>query len=490
MTLDQSISDAINHTIHYSARVKRFSISSGLRHSLRQRHMTMIALGGVIGAGLFVGSGVVIKAAGPAAVVSFAITGFLVVLVMRMLGEMAVALPTVGSFYEYARLAWSDRPQLGDFFGFLTGWMYWYFWVIVVALEAVAGASLMQFWLPDVPGWLISLSVLLLLTATNLISVRTYGEFEFWFASIKVVAIALFLVLGGAYVAGFWHGIAGSVANLTAHGGFAPNGILPILTGAVAATGFYFGAEIVSIAAAEADEPAKAVARATSSVITRALIFYVGSILLVACLVPWNSAAIATPYVSALSAMHIRGAAPIMNVVVLTAVLSALNSGLYASSRMLFALTGRGDAPRGLATLSEGGVPRRAILLGTLFGYGAVVMSYVSKDTVFAFLVNSYGTVAIFVYVLIAVSQLRLRARLEREDPARLRLRMWCYPYLTYLAIAGMLGIVLAMAFIPEQRVPLLFGVISLGVLLGAYAARARFGSPPPAAVLPLLQEP
>jgi GABA permease len=168
-----------------------------------------------------------------------------------------------------------------------------------------------------------------------------------------------------------------------------------------------------------------------------------------------------------------------MNAVILTAVLSALNSGLYASSRMLFALTRRGDAPVGLARLNRNGVPWRAILLGTLFGYGAVVMSYVSPDTVFAFLVNSYGTVAIFVYVLIAISQLRLRARLEKEDPARLRLRMWAYPYLTYLAIAGMLGIVLAMALIPEQRMPLIFGVASLGILLLAFGVRLRLGSKP-----------
>src|SRR3984885_626087 len=160
--------------------------SSGLRHALRQRHMTMIALGGVIGAGLFVGSGVVTKAAGPAAVLSFVITGLLVVLVMRMLAELAVALPAVGSFYEYARLAWGDRTRLGELAGFLTGWMYWYFWVIVVALETIAGAGLIRFWLPDEPTWAISLTLLILLTVTNLISVRSYGEFEFWFASIKV----------------------------------------------------------------------------------------------------------------------------------------------------------------------------------------------------------------------------------------------------------------------------------------------------------------
>ena len=454
---------------------------AGLRQSLKERHMTMIALGGVIGAGLFVGSGVVIKAAGPAAVVSFAITGLLVVLVMRMLGELAVALPAVGSFYEYSRLAWNDRPLLGELAGFLTGWMYWYFWVIVVALEAVAGAGLVRFWLPDVPAWLVSLGLLLSLTLTNLISARVFGEFEFWLASVKVAAISVFLFLATLFVLGFWPGAAFDMHNLTLAGGFAPNGALPVLTGAVAATGFYFGAEIVTIAAAEAAEPAKAVARATNSVITRVLLFYVGSILLVVCLVPWNSSAITTPYVSALAAMHIAGAAQIMNAVVLTAVLSALNSGLYASSRMLFALTRRGDAPQGLARLSRHGVPTRAILLGTLFGYAAVVMSYVSPDTVFAFLVNSYGTVALFVYLLIAFAQLRLRARLEREEPARLTVRMWAYPYLTWASIAGMLGILVAMAFIPEQRTPLVFGIISLGVLLAAFCGRFYLGGGGPA---------
>jgi GABA permease len=455
-------------------------IAGGLRQSLRQRHMTMIAFGGVIGAGLFVGSGVVIHQTGPASVLSFVITGLLVVLVMRMLGELAVALPAAGSFYEYARRAFADRPRVGELAGFLTGWMYWYFWVIVVALEAVAGAGLVRYWMPQVPPWLVSLSLLLALTISNLISVKAFGEFEFWFASIKVVAIVAFLLLGSTYVVGLWPGIAANFSNLSANGGFAPNGLLPIMTGAVAATGFYFGAELVAVAAAETVEPARAVARAMNSVISRVLIFYVGSVLLVVCLVPWNSSQATTPYVSALNVMGIPAAAQIMNAVVLTAVLSALNSGLYASSRMLFALTERGDAPRFLARLSNNGVPRRAILLGTVFGYAAVIMSYVSPDTIFAFLVNSYGTVALFVYLFIAVSQLRLRARLEAQQPERLQLRMWCYPYLTYLAIAAMLAILAAMAFIPDQRTPLIFGLISLGALLPAFAMRARFGRQAP----------
>ena len=455
---------------------------AGLRHELRRRHMTMIALGGVIGAGLFVGSGVVIKSAGPAAVLSFMLTGLLVVLVMRMLAEMAVAIPAVGSFYEYARLAFADRPALGDLAGFLSGWMYWYFWVIVVALEAVAGAALIRFWVPGAPPWVVSLVLLIALTLTNLFSVKGYGEFEFWFASIKVAAIAAFLLIGGLFVLGFWPGGVAHWSGLTANGGFAPNGVLPVLSGAVATTGFYFGAEIVTLAAAEAAEPAKAVADAANWVISRALFFYVGSVLLVVCLVPWNAPGIATPYVSALEAMGIHAAAQLMNAVVLTAVLSALNSGLYASSRMLFALTRRGDAPRPLAKLSRNGVPIRAILLGTLFGYAAVVMSYVSPDTVFAFLVNSYGTVAIFVYVLIAVSQLRLRARLEQESPQRLRVRMWGYPYLTYFAIGGMIAIVVAMGFIPGQRAPLSFGLLSVGILLLAFLLRRRLGGGNPLA--------
>jgi GABA permease len=444
----------------------------GLRRSLQRRHMQMIALGGVIGAGLFVGSGVVVSAAGPAAVVSFAITGMLVVLVMRMLGEMAVAYPAVGGFYEYSHLA------LGDLAAFLTGWMYWYFWVIVVALEAVAGAKLLGQWWPQPPPWEFTLALVALFTVVNLLSVRSYGEAEFWFASIKVVAIVLFLGAGAIFVLGFWPGTAGGAQHLTTHGGFMPNGIVPVLTGAVAATGFYFGTEIVTLAAAESAEPEKAVAEAMQSVVWRVLTFYVGSIFLVVAILPWNDAArIERPYVSVLEVLRVPAAATVMSIVILTAVLSALNSGLFASSRMLMALARRGDAPRVFARLDPRGVPVAAILAGTAFGYAAVVMSYVSPDKVFAFLVNSYGTVAIFVYVLIAFSQLKLRRRLEREMPERLKMRMWGFPYLTRFTIGAMLAIVAAMAFIPDQRAPLVFGIVSVIVLLAAYALRRAAGT-------------
>ena len=441
--------------------------SSGLRRSLRRRHMQMIALGGVIGAGLFVGSGVVIGSAGPAAVISFALTGTLVVLVMRMLGEMAVAYPAVGGFYEYNRLA------LGELAGFLTGWMYWYFWVIVVALEAVAGAKILGTWWPQVAPWEFTLALMTLFTIVNLLSVRSYGEAEFWFASIKVAAIVAFLVAGALFVFGAWPGAHPGLPHLTADGGFMPNGIVPVLTGAVAATGFYFGAEIVTIAAAESAEPERAVAETTQSVIWRVLVFYIGSIFLVVALVPWNDTLrMSRPYVSVMEVLRIPAAATLMSLVILTAVLSALNSGLFASSRMLMALAGRGDAPAAASKLDRRGVPVAAILASTAFGYVTVVMSYLSPDRIFAFLVNSYGTVAIFVYVLIALAELRLRRRLEREMPERLRVRMWGYPWLTRVAIAGMLAILAAMAVIPDQRLSLAFGLVSAAILLGAWLLR------------------
>jgi GABA permease len=443
-----------------------------LSQGLKRRHMTMIALGGVIGAGLFVGSRVVIQSAGPAASLSFLFTGLLVVLVIRMLGELATALPAAGSFYEYARLA------MGDLAGFVTGWMYWYFWVGVVAFEAIAGADLIRFWFPQLPQWLLALALLLIMTATNLRSVRTYGEFEFWFASIKVGAIIVFLVLGTLYVTGLWFGTGPHFANLTSHGGFAPRGVLPIFTGAVAATGFYFGAEIVTIAAAESAEPAAAIARATTSVITRVLVFYIGSIVLVVAIVPWNSPAITTPYVSALVAIGVPAAAHIMNAVILTAVLSALNSGLYVSSRMLLSLTRHGDAPAMLARVNREGTPVRAILAGTVVGFVAVIMSYISPGAVFSFLVNSNGTVALFVYLLIALSELRLRRKLERETPERLVVRMWLFPWLTILGIVAMAGILAAMAFIPDQRIPLAAGLVSLAISVALFWLRRVRGTP------------
>jgi len=245
-----------------------------LSRSLQPRHITMISIGGMIGAGLFVSSSAAIAATGPAIVLSYLITGTLVLLVMRMLGEMAVALPAVRSFTEFA------RAGLGPWAGFVAGWLYWYFWMIVVPVEAIAGANILHAWL-GLPSWLLGLLLMGIMTAVNLMSARSYGEFEFWFASIKVAAILVFIALAAAYACGFTSPTGPTLRNLSAYDGFMPKGWVAVLAGAVTVYFSLTGAEITTIAAAESKEPARAVAKMSSSVIVRILTFYVGSVLLI-----------------------------------------------------------------------------------------------------------------------------------------------------------------------------------------------------------------
>jgi len=442
----------------------------GLQTSLKKRHVTMISLGGVIGAGLFVGSGAVINTTGPAAVLSYLLAGLLIVLVMRMLGEMAVANPRTGSFSDYARIA------LGDWAGFAVGWLYWYFWVIVLAVEAVAGAEILQVWFPGLPVWVASFGLMLLLTLTNLASVKSYGEFEFWFASIKVAAIIAFILLAGAFVLGIF-GDGGGTTYLSKPDGFAPDGGIAVLSGVVVVIFAFVGAEIATIAAAESSEPGRSVTQATNNVITRVLVFYVLSVFLIVCIVPYDSTVLGeSPFVAALDKVGVAGAADVMNAIVLTAVLSCLNSGLYVASRMNFTLARNGDAPQWMVQLNSRGVPSRAIFAATSIGFLSVIANAVSDD-VFSFLLNTSGAVALFVYLLIAISQIVLRRRLERENPEALEVRMWAFPWLSYLVVFGITVVIASMAFVEEVRSQLYLGLLSVAVVLGAYWLRARRGS-------------
>lgn len=446
----------------------------GLRTGLRRRHMTMLAIGGAVGAGLFVGSGSVIKTAGPAAVVSYAVAGVLVLCVLRALGEMVVARPVAGSLAEYARMA------LGPFAGFTVGWLYWYMYVILVGAEATAGAAILAEWI-DLPQWILAAALLVVMTAVNLISVRSFGEFEFWFASIKVAAIVVFLLLGVLYVLGWWPDGRAGVDNLTAHGGFVPNGWDGVLSAIVVVIFAFGGTEIVTLAAAESAEPGKAVARATSNVLWRVGLFYVASILLVVTILPWDDAKVLTsPFVSALDTMGVPAAGTVMQVVILTAVLSVLNSAIYVSSRMLYVLTRDGDAPAGLVRVNRRGVPARAVLLGTVAAWCAVVASYVSPDRVFTFLVNSIGVLLAFLYLAVMLSQLRLRARLQREDPAALTYRLWFHPYLSWAVIAVLAAVLISAALLSTMRTQLISSTVTLLVVAAAYPLRARLGRTPP----------
>lgn len=441
-----------------------------LKSDLKIRHISMISIAGVIGAGLFIGSGAVINASGPGAILSYAFAGAIVVLVMRMLGEMAAAHPTSGSFSTYA----SDA--IGPWAGFTIGWLYWFFWVVVIAIEAIAGAAIMQYWIPDFPLWLMALILTVLLTLTNLFSVKSFGEFEYWFSLIKVISIGLFLVLGLCVIFGWYPGVgAPGTANLLGAGGFIPTGFGSVLLGITVVIFSFMGTEIVAIAAGESDHPGKAVRIATNSVIWRILIFYIGSIAIVVTLLPWNSANIlVSPFVAVLDYIGIPAAAQLMNFVVLTAVLSCLNSALYANSRMLFGMAKKGDAPKAFLKLSKKGVPVRAILFSTVFSYIAVIFSYTSPDKIFLFLINSSGAVALLVYLVIAFSHLRMRRKLEKENPEALQLRMWLFPYLTYATIIVITGIYVAMLIIESLRVQALLTLLIASLTIISYFIFAR----------------
>jgi GABA permease len=437
-----------------------------LRQGLSQRQLSMIALGGVIGAGLFVGSGVVIKDTGPAAFLTYTLCGLLIVLVMRMLGEMAAANPSTGSFADYATRA------LGDWAGFSVAWLYWYFWVIVVGFEAVAGGKVLGYWF-HAPLWLLSLCLMVLMTATNLFSVSSFGEFEFWFAGIKVATIALFLLVGTGFALGWWPGHHADFSNLTAHGGFFPKGVGAVFAAIVVVIFSMVGAEIVTVAAAESRDPELAVQRATRSVVTRIGIFFVGSVFLLVVILPWNTVELgASPYVAALGHMGLHGADQVMNAVVLTAVLSCLNSGLYTASRMLFVLADRGEAPARLVRLSRRGVPHIAILCSSAVGFLCVIMAWLAPGTVFLFLLNSSGAIILFVYWLIALSQIILR---RRTPESKLRITMWFFPVLSVLTLAGITAVLVQMAFDRSARSQLWLSLLSWAVVVGLYfIARAR----------------
>ncbi|WP_309030218.1 amino acid permease [Streptomyces alfalfae] len=447
----------------------------GLKAGLKNRHLSMIAIGGVIGAGLFVGSSSGIAAAGPAILISYALVGAMVVLVMRMLGEMAAARPTSGSFSTYADQA------LGRWAGFSIGWLYWFFWVVVLAVEATAGAVILNGWIPAVPQWGWALIVMVVLTATNLVSVGSYGEFEFWFAGIKVVAIGAFVAIGLLAVFGVLPGSdnpGAGFAHLTDAGGFMPKGAGAVLTGVLMVVFSFMGSEIVTLAAGESEDPQRAVTKATNSVIWRIGVFYLGSIFVVITLLPWNHKSITEDgsYVAALNSIGIPHAGQVMNVIVLTAVLSCLNSGLYTASRMAFSLGQRGDAPKAFARTNARGVPQAAILGSVVFGFVAVWFNYQWKDTVFDFLLNSSGAVALFVWLIISFTQLRMRGIILREEPEKLVVKMWLFPYLTWVTIAMISFVLVYMLTDEAGRKQVLLSLLAAAFVVVFSLVREKFG--------------
>ncbi|MFI7007491.1 amino acid permease [Streptomyces sp. NPDC050145] len=443
-----TVEDAVAQPVEQPA-----AAEPSLSHGLKQRHLSMIALGGVIGAGLFVGSGTAIAAAGPSIILAYAISGALVMLVMRMLGEMAAAYPASGSFSVHA------ERGIGPWAGFTAGWSFWFLLCVAVGLEGIGAAGIVHAWVPGVPEWAWVALFMLLFTGSNLAAVKNFGEFEFWFATLKVGAIVLFLGIGVLAILGVLPDVeAPGMSNLTGHGGFMPNGSEGLIVGLLASVFAYGGLETVTIAAAESEHPVQGVAKAVRTAMWRIALFYVGSMAVVVVLLPWTAKEIPTkgPYVATLDHLGIPAAGQIMNVVVLIALLSAMNANIYGASRMAGSLVARGMGPKIVGRIS-GGVPRVAVALSAAFGFVCVLLSYWRPNDIFAWLLNTIGAIILVVWFFIAISQLVLRRKLEREAPEKLVVKMWAYPYLTVLALLGMVAVFVLMAREPGTREQLLY---------------------------------
>lgn len=444
-----------------------------LARGLRTRHLTMMGLGSAIGAGLFLGSGVGIHTAGPAVLVSYMIAGGLVVLLMRMLAEMATAVPASGSFSVYAETA------LGRWAGFTMGWLYWFMLIMVLGAEITGASQIMERWLPGVPGWVFGAVIVVVFAVVNLVGVKNFGELEFWFAFIKVAAIVAFLIIGVLLVFGLLPGTEPvGTTYLLGEGGFAPEGIQGIAAALLVVVFAFGGIEIVTIAAAEARDPQKAVARATNTIVWRILFFYVGSIAIMVTVLPWDSPALLeSPFVAVLDVAGLQNASRVMEVVVVVALLSAFNANIYATSRMMYSLAGRGDAPAVLARVSGSEVPWVAVLLSVFFGFVSVFLNYLLPEALLEILLNAVGAALLVIWVFIAVSQLRLRPRLEaaaRERGEPMQLKMWLFPGLTWFTLAALGGLVLLMLSDDVARPQVIAAAGLTVVIAGVFWVRER----------------
>ncbi len=384
-----------------------------LQRGLKARHLNMIAIGGAIGTGLFVASGSSISTAGPGgALLAYAAIGFMVFLLMQSLGEMATYLPVAGSFGSYGARFVSPS------FGFATGWNYWYNWAITVAAELVAAALVMKYWLPDVPAWVWSAIFLSILVGLNSLSARSFGESEFWFASIKVITVIIFLIVGVAMIVGVLAGPSPGFSNWGIHEAPFSGGVMGVVAIFMIAGFSFQGTELIGVAAGEAEEPEKNVPRAIRAVFFRIMLFYIGAIAVIGFLIPYTHPNLLandvtdiaiSPFTLVFERAGVLAAASIMNAVILTSILSAGNSGMYASTRMLYSLAVEGSAPKMFAKLNANGVPRNALYATTLIGALCFFTSIYGEKTVYLWLLNTSGMTGFIAWLGIAVCHYRFR---------------------------------------------------------------------------------
>jgi amino acid transporter, AAT family len=433
----------------------------GLRRGLSSAQMTMIAIGGAVGTGLFLGSGFAISFAGPGVLVSYAIGALIALLLMGALAEMTVAHPTSGSFGAYA------EHYIGPLAGFVVRYAYWSAYVLAVGTEVSAIAVYMKFWFPHTPGlyWITGFSAALIVV--NAMSVRAYGAIEYLFSSLKIAAIVAFIILGAWFV---WRADAQSgvgFANYTAHGGLLPKGVWGVWVGTIVALFSYLGVETIAIAAAEAHDPQRAVTRAFRATMLRLVLFYLLTLALMLAIVPWTEAgANESPFVKVMAATGVPYAAGAINFVVLVAALSAMNSQLYITTRMMFSLSRAGYAPQVFGRLTRHGVPTAALSLSTIGIAVAAVLNALWPQTAFTLMMSIAMFGAMFTWLMIFVTHVFFRARYTGPAPA---FRMWGHPFASLLGAALMGGILVTTAFTREFKMTLAYGFAFLAVLVVVY---------------------
>lgn len=448
-----------------------------LKRGLKNRHIQLIALGGAIGTGLFLGSAGVMASAGPSMILGYAIGGFIAFLIMRQLGEMIVEEPVAGSFSHFAHAYW------GPFAGFLSGWNYWVLYVLVGMAELTAVGKYVQYWWPEIPTWATAAAFFVLINAINLTNVRVFGEAEFWFSIIKVVAIMGMILLGCYLLFSGAGGEQASISNLWSHGGFFPNGVSGLVMMMAIIMFSFGGLELVGITAAEADQPKTVIPKAINQVVYRILIFYIGALTVLLSLHPWDDLVAtltaggdsygSSPFVQIFSLIGSDTAAHLLNFVVLTAALSVYNSGVYCNSRMLYGLAEQGNAPKQLLKVDKRGVPVLAIFFSALFTLICVVVNYLVPKSALELLMSLVVAALVINWAMISLAHIKFRKAMQAKGVEPSFKAFW-FPFANYLCLAFVLFILGVMLFIPGIRISVFAIPFWLLFIWGCYQIRQR----------------
>lgn len=438
-----------------------------LKRGLKSRHIQMIALGGTIGVGLFMGSASTIQWTGPSVLLAYILAGIFIFFIMRAMGEMLYMEPSTGSFATFG------YKYIHPLAGYLTAWSNWFQWVIVGMSEIIAVGAYMQYWFPHLPAWIPGLVAFVILGTANLISVKSFGEFEFWFSLIKVVTILVMIVAGfGLIFFGIGNGgTAIGLENLWKHGGFFTGGWSGFFFALSLVIGAYQGVELIGITAGEAKDPQKTLTKATQSIIWRILIFYIGAIFVIVTVYPWNQLnSIGSPFVATFAKFGITAAAGIINFVVITSAMSGCNSGIYSAGRMLYTLGVNGQAPKIFMKLSSNGVPLLSTI-GVLIGLAVgIILSYIAPKNLFVYVYSASVLPGMIPWFVILISQIQFR-KVKGDEMDSHPFKMPFAPVSNYLTIAFLVLVLIAMWFNKDTRVSLVVGIVFLALVSISYYA-------------------